>query len=71
MMKDRTNDNLDFRRGVIYGRQVLQDEREREREKERIQRRNGTQKRNEMAVPYRIKQRTLCFIYDLKLDESS
>lgn len=45
---------------------------EREREREgRIQRRNGTQKRNEMAVPYRIKQRTLCFIYDLKLDVSS
>lgn len=69
-MKDRTNDNLDFRREALFmnvkyctaGRAV---------ERERIQRRNGTQKRNEMAVPYRIKQRTLCFIYDLKLDESS
>lgn len=28
-------------------------------------------KENQMAVPYRVKQRTFCFIYDLKLDESS
>lgn len=50
-MKDRTNDNLDFRRGVIYERQVLQDERASEREREYN---GGTGHKREMKWQFHI-----------------